>query len=446
MQAVAQDTIALHRCHKLSHYQDRLGKTERQPDTNNNNQPTQQPTLQQPLIPMSPLFGGSEAGEVEPPRSPMVGSVIQEEQRPPSPEPVPSPIPNTPSDQPVPIIYEGLDEQCSICASNFEHDDRVCRLSCRHMFHTQCWNRMFGYENAHGRGTLNCPNCRGAGSIIAAWRYIDEAMVAQRLHHTGQQVANLLTTNTQFHQIGTPLDGRMSPLASANTAREVPLIPPHQANGVIDEVFRDLKPVNHPLGPAPTPQGEPVAYGPPNGHMYVTWAYHIQTRLPDGRKSLLIDPGSVGNLCGDKWAKEMAQEEARNRRAPSYQQRQRPLKVGGVGNGTQVCAYDCTLPIAFRPTDERDGEPREGKINVPTVNNSDLPGLMGTNSLKEQSSDLRLEHTQAPFPWTWRLRFGKQLFLQDQAHTKARSHPLDIWLFLAASLDQRNLAKRTSWF
>ena len=34
--------------------------------------------------------------------------------------------------------------------------------------------------------------------------------------------------------------------------------------------------------------------------------YHSETRLPDGRPSLLIDPGSVANLCGDQCAQECA--------------------------------------------------------------------------------------------------------------------------------------------
>jgi len=34
--------------------------------------------------------------------------------------------------------------------------------------------------------------------------------------------------------------------------------------------------------------------------------YHSQTRLADGRPSLLIDPGSVGNLCGENWARSVA--------------------------------------------------------------------------------------------------------------------------------------------
>ena len=58
--------------------------------------------------------------------------------------------------------------------------------------------------------------------------------------------------------------------------------------------------------------------------------YHIRTQLPDGRPSLIIDPGSVGNLCGDRWAKTVAQAAARNGKSPSYEKRSRPLNVSGV--------------------------------------------------------------------------------------------------------------------
>ena len=76
--------------------------------------------------------------------------------------------------------------------------------------------------------------------------------------------------------------------------------------------------------------------------------FHIQTRLPDGRPALIVDPGSVGNLCGGKWAKEVAITANRNGHRPSYQQRARPLQVSGVGNGAQSCTYDCRLPIGLR--------------------------------------------------------------------------------------------------
>eukprot|EP00969_Alexandrium_andersonii_P159638 7053706-Alexandrium_andersonii.AAC.1 len=30
-------------------------------------------------------------------------------------------------------------------------------------------------------------------------------------------------------------------------------------------------------------------------------AYHVETRLPNGKPALLLDIGSVGNLAGDEW-------------------------------------------------------------------------------------------------------------------------------------------------
>ncbi len=34
--------------------------------------------------------------------------------------------------------------------------------------------------------------------------------------------------------------------------------------------------------------------------------HRVQTRVTDGRPAFLVDPGSIGNLCGDAWAKSVA--------------------------------------------------------------------------------------------------------------------------------------------
>ena len=114
--------------------------------------------------------------------------------------------------------------------------------------------------------------------------------------------------------------------------------------------------------------------------------FHIQTRLPDGRPSIIIDPGSVGNLCGDKWASEVARCGVRNGMTPKHDKRPNPLKVSGVGNGTQDCHYDCTLPVALRQADG--SRSVRGHLTTPAVHSSDLPGLLGLTALRKNRAIL----------------------------------------------------------
>ena len=238
------------------------------------------------------------------------------------------------------------------------------------------------------RGPLSCPNCRGAPTIIAIWKYIDETRITQG------EVENELTQNTTMHQISTPPD------------QETDL-----SNSQSSEFVRVPTPIPQ-ESPLRDPEGSPVALGPPippfPPHFPVfddskgqKSCFHIQTQLPDGRPSLLIDPGSVGNLCGDKWAKEVAKQAAWNQRSPQYTQRPKPLKVSGVGNGAQACHFDCQLPIAFKQGSEDSNENqqsiREGNINIPTVANSELPGLLGLTALRKNRAILDLNTLKVYF-------------------------------------------------
>ena len=67
----------------------------------------------------------------------------------------------------VPVVYEGTDEECSFCREPHRDGDRVVRLACRHVFHSECWHRW-----SDTRPNRCCPNCRGAGVCIAVWRYM----------------------------------------------------------------------------------------------------------------------------------------------------------------------------------------------------------------------------------------------------------------------------------
>ena len=222
------------------------------------------------------------------------------------------------------------------------------------MFHAQCWDQ---YLSNHSRrsGELSprfgCPNCRGAGSIIAVWNYIDRDRVTQDIGTF--RAENLLETNATFHSINTP-DSQRSP--SVYTPRSV------------DEV---------------------------RSFYTESRAYHIQTRLPDGRPALIVDPGSVGNLCGDKWAKEVAIAANKSGHRPTYEKRPRPLHVSGVGNGAQECRYDCKLPVAFRQLDGKTTSP--GQLTTPAVFDSSLPGLLGRMALTNNRAIMTMSTTTSIF-------------------------------------------------
>ena len=61
-------------------------------------------------------------------------------------------------------------------------------------------------------------------------------------------------------------------------------------------------------------------------------------------------------------------------------------RVCGVGNGSQSCHYDCTLPVAIQP--ENSNETNIGDLRVPAVANSGLPGLLGLTALKKNRAIL----------------------------------------------------------
>ena len=156
---------------------------------------------------------------------------------------------------------------------------------------TGCWDCCHRHQQSINSVSIACPNCRGAGIVQAVWRFIGDGPATQQVG--GTTAGNLLEATSFYHRMDTP---------------------------------RSQEDVQ------PTPGGHPVSYGPapdvPDPALFVNnHSYHIQTRLANGQPSLLVDPGSVGNLCGYRWAKEVAQHAARNNRQPSYNKRNRSLRV-----------------------------------------------------------------------------------------------------------------------
>ena len=65
---------------------------------------------------------------------------------------------------------------------------------------------------------------------------------------------------------------------------------------------------------------------------------------------------------------------------PEQRRRETPLTVRGVGHDGQKCTHNCRLPVAF--VDET-GAPSVGTLETPTVPNSELPALLGLETIKK---------------------------------------------------------------
>ena len=280
-------------------------------------------------------------------------------------------------EQNVPRIFTGDDTECTICTMGYDRGQHVVRLRCGHTFHKECWGN-FQMSRVHDQeerrrqreeqaraGTsiesinehlphvvLSCPNCRGIPHTTAEWYWIGQDVtvegsdfipaqpVATDSHTT---VSNLLEVNSEHYTVGSTAGSPRNQQASSSSQTQT--------------LLADAMPTGR--------------------------HFHVHTRLPDGRPCLLIDPGSVGNLCGDKWAKSVAQAAARNGHKPTYERRSKPLRVSGVGEGSQSCQYDCKLPIALRQcSDNPTAQISVGHITTPTVPNSELPGLLGLQALR----------------------------------------------------------------
>jgi len=123
-------------------------------------------------------------------------------------------------------------------------------------------------------------------------------------------------------------------------------------------------------------------------------AFSVDTRLGGGEHGLLVDIGSLGNLAGDVWVQEVAADCISNGRQPSEVKRVRPLKVSGVGNGSQAATYNCKVPIAL---EQLDGTCENGLFDTPTVSNSNLPGLLGLTTLTNKRAVIDLTTNQLHF-------------------------------------------------
>jgi hypothetical protein len=212
------------------------------------------------------------------------------------------------------------------------------------------------------------PNCRGFPQVVASWRWISANRTMTQMTPDGHEAPKLLRPDAEvrfqrhLEQRSSGAPSRPSLVQQTASPRAQPSLS-RVGSGVatltsIEDHTADV--------------------------LYIK-SYRIQTRLADV-PAMIVDLGSVGNLFGDALAKEVAIAAARHGQHPTYERRQRPLKVSEVGAGSQSRKFDCKLPVAFKQADGH--AVSVGDVAMPTVSNSDLPGLVGLAALREDRAIL----------------------------------------------------------
>ena len=314
-----------------------------------------------------------------------------------------APAPIQTPDPPIPVIFDGDNRTCTICIQEFSADQRVIRLMCRHVFHGDCWTRYMMSDQ--GTPTIECPNCRGSGNLIAMWNYIDPTEITQPgatnllSQVQGGQEADSFPTAAES-RFSTPNSNLSMAVGGLSDMYDSRAADPTTAEAIRPPWLGDSETPHWVVLPNTwqdanewTPQAQQGASS--------MGAYHIETRLPGNRPALIIDPGSVGNLGGDDWARSVAQAARTAGLRAQEHSRNRPLEVRGVGNGSQRCTHNCVLPIALN---QANGQSRIGTFEAPIVGNSMLPGLLGLESLCSSRAVLDMVNMQLHLlgPADWR--------------------------------------------
>ena len=225
-----------------------------------------------------------------------------------------------------PVVYEGDDSECSICQVAFAERDKVVRLTCRHVFHQECFDEYISRTDT----APSCPNCRGSPNVIALFRYI------------------MPVPTPEASRVQTP----------------------------VSSVFHT--PSSFPWWPVPDHQG--------TRRGQKAQVYHTTThRTEDGRLGLLVDPGSFGNLVGDQWITAAAREASIAGYQTNHRGMPSPLEVGGVGSGTQQCRQQVILPAALRSAD---GSMTQATYTAPVIPSSACQHF-GTEVIEVASSRVR---------------------------------------------------------
>ena len=99
----------------------------------------------------------------------------------------------------------------------------------------------------------------------------------------------------------------------------------------------------------------------------------------------MIDTGSPTNIMSSMFHDELREAgDLHGVSGPQRRQRKQPLRIGGIGSGTQQADEDAKFNIGINQRLSRyESVPKFAEFAAPVLPNSDIPGIIGQNSLKQ---------------------------------------------------------------
>ena len=117
----------------------------------------------------------------------------------------------------------------------------------------------------------------------------------------------------------------------------------------------------------------------------VSEAFAVRTTSGKPGCCLLIDTGSPNDLMGEEFHKDITRIcRIRGVTAPQKRKRNVPLRVGGIGNGSQQADVDAKFSIGINQRfDKHSSCPKFAEFAGPVLPQTDVPGIIGQRSLRE---------------------------------------------------------------
>ena len=231
-----------------------------------------------------------------------------------------------------PTVTDDGSHCCTICMETYQPTDQVSYLICTHHFHIGCidtWCAMQLLRNGINE-VLGCPLCRQEISV-----------------------SNILEAYGLPSAVDEFLDAHNQSGSSSRSS---------VAQGAFP-IF-------------------PARLGVHNNDSVASQSYLTTSTLKD-RLALIIDTGAFTSITGATLARSLAMVAKQNGVPVEQVKLDKPMKIGGVGQGTETCNYALKTTLAVEHIGDGASHLHEWTAPIVEGNGEHLPGLLGMDSLEK---------------------------------------------------------------